>query len=111
MSYTTLSQAMQISRTGISHHFPKKTDWSPLKDDFLLKLLIDRLVINEVKWSIERSWQRALQQWVYRDSQIGISPLVIRSELLFSQRLMDNLVKVVINGGTQANKQVKFIGR
>ena len=59
MSYSTLSQATGISRTGISHHFPRKID-------FLLKLnsriasrfvaALDFSCLNQ----LEHSWLRAM---------------------------------------------------
>ncbi|CAH6978342.1 Transcriptional regulator LuxT [Vibrio chagasii] len=110
MSYTTLSQATQISRAGISHHFPKKTDFLIALEGRFLKLLIDRLVINEGSEALERSWQRALLNSEFTAIlKLVFHHSVIRSEhCSFSQRLMDNLVKVVTSHvGTQANKQVE----
>ncbi|GHX41108.1 transcriptional regulator, TetR family [Vibrio cholerae] len=38
MSYTTLSQQTGVSRTGISHHFPKKTDFASALDGRIFKM-------------------------------------------------------------------------
>ncbi|MDD1827977.1 TetR family transcriptional regulator [Photobacterium sp. ZSDE20] len=60
MSYTTLSLATELSRTGISHHFPKKTDFLTALEGRFLKQLIDRLIINEGSSQLEQSWRKAL---------------------------------------------------
>ncbi|CAM3201084.1 TetR family transcriptional regulator [Shewanella violacea] len=60
MSYTTLSEATGISRTGISHHFPRKLE-------FLIRLDADivGLFIHELDFStpaaLEGSWMKALK--------------------------------------------------
>lgn len=61
MSYTTLSQQTGISRTGISHHFPKKTDFITQLDDRLLGILFDNLDLEGDKRSFIDSWLSALQ--------------------------------------------------
>ena len=43
MSYTTLSNATGISRTGISHHFPKKTEFLVRLDHRIGQLFVDAL--------------------------------------------------------------------
>ncbi|MFA0037844.1 TetR/AcrR family transcriptional regulator [Vibrio sp. 10N.261.52.A1] len=110
MSYTTLSQATKISRTGISHHFPKKTDFLMALEGRFLKLLVDHLTINEGSDALELSWQKALQSKEFTAIlRLVFHHSVIRSETChFSQRLMDNFVKVITShAGTQANKQVE----
>ena len=60
MSYTTLSEATGISRTGISHHFPRKAE-------FLIRLdaNIAGLFINDLDFStsaaLEKSWMKAIE--------------------------------------------------
>lgn len=44
MSYTTLSQQTGVSRTGISHHFPKKTDFTAALDGRIFRLLLSALI-------------------------------------------------------------------
>lgn len=61
MSYTTLSQQTGISRTGISHHFPKKTDFITRLDDRLLGILIDRLDLEGDQRRFIDSWLTALR--------------------------------------------------
>lgn len=60
MSYTTLSLQIGISRTGISHHFPKKTDFITRLDERLLGILFDRLDLNGNEERFVQSWLVAL---------------------------------------------------
>ncbi|WP_277207388.1 TetR/AcrR family transcriptional regulator [Vibrio misgurnus] len=62
MSYTTLSQQTGISRTGISHHFPKKTDFASALDGRIFKLFIEHLDFEHDIEAFRRSWLQALQQ-------------------------------------------------
>ncbi|MCT7940664.1 TetR/AcrR family transcriptional regulator [Shewanella holmiensis] len=60
MSYTTLSNATGISRTGISHHFPKKTEFLVRLDHRIGQLFVDALNFDSIT-SLESSWKNALQ--------------------------------------------------
>ncbi|MFD2177662.1 TetR family transcriptional regulator [Veronia pacifica] len=60
MSYTTLSEQTGISRTGISHHFPKKTDFISKLDDRLISILLDKLDLEGDQTSFSDSWKSAL---------------------------------------------------
>ncbi len=62
MSYTTLSQQTGISRTGISHHFPKKTDFTLLLTDRLFDLLLESLEVGKTLDDFKASWLSALQR-------------------------------------------------
>ncbi|MBE8167463.1 MAG: TetR/AcrR family transcriptional regulator [Shewanella sp.] len=61
MSYTTLSEATGISRTGISHHFPKKTDFLVKLDDKIGSMFIDSLDFSDTN-KLEKSWMDALDR-------------------------------------------------
>lgn len=61
MSYTTLSQATGISRTGISHHFPHKANFLVRLDPQICSLFQDELDFTSLK-SLEDSWSRSLQR-------------------------------------------------
>ncbi|MEC4727459.1 TetR family transcriptional regulator [Shewanella sp. D64] len=61
MSYTTLSQATGISRTGISHHFPHKANFLVRLDPQISHLFQDELDFTSLT-TLEGSWIRALQQ-------------------------------------------------
>ncbi|WP_299792805.1 TetR/AcrR family transcriptional regulator [uncultured Shewanella sp.] len=61
MSYTTLSDATGISRTGISHHFPRKVDFLTRLDPNIARLFIDGLDFSSLT-RLESSWMAALEQ-------------------------------------------------
>lgn len=60
MSYSTLSKQTGISRTGISHHFPKKTDFIVALEERLYKRFIAYLVLNKTVTELNDSWEKAL---------------------------------------------------
>ncbi len=61
MSYTTLSQQTGVSRTGISHHFPKKTDFTASLDARIFKLFLEHLEFNKGLDAFSESWMKALE--------------------------------------------------
>ncbi|MBT1444367.1 TetR family transcriptional regulator [Shewanella sp. JM162201] len=65
MSYTTLSEATGISRTGISHHFPKKTDFLVKLDARIGRLFLAALDFSGIE-ALERSWMQAMRESHYR---------------------------------------------
>lgn len=60
MSYTTLSQQTGVSRTGISHHFPKKTDFTAALDGRIFKLFVEHLDFENDLAQFSKSWITAL---------------------------------------------------
>ncbi|MFT5235323.1 MAG: AcrR family transcriptional regulator [Shewanella sp.] len=60
MSYTTLSQATGISRTGISHHFPHKANFLVRLDPQITSLFQDELDFTSLD-TLETSWGKSLQ--------------------------------------------------
>ncbi|CAM3746294.1 hypothetical protein VA7868_03359 [Vibrio aerogenes CECT 7868] len=62
MSYTTLSEQTGISRTGISHHFPRKIDFVAALDSKIYQLLISYLDLDSGIQSFRESWIKALKQ-------------------------------------------------
>ncbi|MGF1691986.1 TetR/AcrR family transcriptional regulator [Photobacterium kagoshimensis] len=60
MSYTTLSKQTGISRTGISHHFPKKSDFANAMDGRIFKLFIEKLELDSDLDAFIASWVAAL---------------------------------------------------
>lgn len=62
MSYTTLSQQTGISRTGISHHFPKKTDFIVALDGRIYDQFIEHLDTEGDLVSFSESWLSALEK-------------------------------------------------
>ncbi len=61
MSYTTLSQQTGVSRTGISHHFPKKTDFTAALDARMFKLFVEHLEFDQGLDAFSESWLKALE--------------------------------------------------
>jgi AcrR family transcriptional regulator len=66
MSYTTLSQHTGISRTGISHHFPRKTDFTIALDSRIFTLLIAHLDVDHGCEQFKESWVVALSCQQFR---------------------------------------------
>lgn len=60
MSYTTLSQQTGVSRTGISHHFPKKTDFTAALDGRIFKMFVEHLNFDNSLQDFSDSWVKAL---------------------------------------------------
>ena len=60
MSYSSLADATGISRTGISHHFPHKSDFLLQLEPEFATLLIAELDFSDLK-ALQLSWNRALQ--------------------------------------------------
>ncbi|MDR9828766.1 TetR/AcrR family transcriptional regulator [Vibrio sp. FNV 38] len=61
MSYTTLSKQTGISRTGISHHFPKKTDFAAAMDGRIFKIFVSHLDTGSGIDGFSKSWITALE--------------------------------------------------
>lgn len=62
MSYTTLSNQTGISRTGISHHFPKKTDFTLALDDRMHNMFVGHLDLCDSLKTFSESWLIALNK-------------------------------------------------
>jgi AcrR family transcriptional regulator len=60
MSYTTLSEQTGISRTGISHHFPRKTDFTEAIDSRLFDMFTAHLALDNDLETFKKSWLDAL---------------------------------------------------
>ena len=65
MSYSTLSAATGISRTGISHHFPHKIDFLQQLDPRIGELFIDCLDFSNAQ-SLQASWKTSLNNTRFR---------------------------------------------
>ncbi len=61
MSYTTLSAGTGVSRTGISHHFPRKAEFLIRLDDDIASIFMDELDFSSLT-NLESSWTRAIKQ-------------------------------------------------
>ncbi|MCH1918330.1 TetR family transcriptional regulator [Shewanella sp. A3A] len=60
MSYSTLAQATGISRTGISHHFPRKIDFLLALNSRIAAFFVSALDFCDIE-QFERSWLTALE--------------------------------------------------
>ncbi len=61
MSYTTLSQQTGVSRTGISHHFPKKTDFTAALDGRIFKMFMEHLNVTSGLEGFKQSWEKSFE--------------------------------------------------
>ncbi|QSX34377.1 TetR family transcriptional regulator [Shewanella avicenniae] len=59
MSYSTLSEATGISRTGISHHFPRKVDFLLALNQRIGQLFVESLDFSGLR-ALQLSWQAAM---------------------------------------------------
>ncbi|SIO36700.1 transcriptional regulator, TetR family [Salinivibrio sp. ES.052] len=60
MSYTTLSEATGVSRTGISHHFPRKQDFMVALEPFIVESLRTPLDTSGTINTLMKSWMQAM---------------------------------------------------
>jgi Bacterial regulatory proteins, tetR family. len=60
MSYTTLSEATGVSRTGISHHFPRKQDFMVALEPFIVDSLRTPLDTTSTINAFMTSWMQAM---------------------------------------------------
>lgn len=60
MSYTTLSQQTGISRTGISHHFPKKHDFVIALYSRIFNMFVSHLIVDRQLSEFRSSWEQSL---------------------------------------------------
>ncbi|NNN44689.1 MULTISPECIES: TetR family transcriptional regulator [unclassified Vibrio] len=113
MSYTTLSQQTGVSRTGISHHFPKKTDFALALDGPIFNLLLQDLEFEQGSEAFTHSWLRALQE---NERFLSILRLIFhhvvaaeRAET-FSQLAIERLYKLVQEKfGAGSEQQVEWL--
>lgn len=62
MSYTTISEQTGISRTGISHHFPKKTDFVSALNARIFKIFVEHLDFEHGMEAFSKSWLEAMKK-------------------------------------------------
>ena len=112
MSYTTLSKETGISRTGISHHFPKKTDFTSALEGRFIKTAIDQLDITTSLSALTSSWANALTN----SSFMSIFKLVFHHSIVsgddcnFSHRFIDKIITLIVHElGEEARKEVEMM--
>lgn len=73
MSYTTLSEQTGLSRTGISHHFPRKSDFVTVLQSKIYNRFIAYLNLDNDISAFSASWSESLKKKKF----IGILKLTI----------------------------------
>lgn len=115
MSYTTLSKETGISRTGISHHFPKKTDFTSALEGRLIKLAVEQLDTTTSLPALSSSWTDALSNSRF----MSVFKLVFHHSIMscddcdFSHRFIEKIITLIVHElGEEARKEVEWmIGR
>ncbi|NAW82263.1 TetR/AcrR family transcriptional regulator [Vibrio sp. V43_P6S15P86] len=115
MSYTTLSQQTGISRTGISHHFPKKTDFTAALDGRIFKMFIEHLEFDKGLSAFSQSWIKALEDAEFLAILRLLFHHIVTAENAqeFAANGIDRLYKMVESQfGTGGDKELEWlIGR
>ncbi|MGF1756130.1 TetR family transcriptional regulator [Vibrio makurazakiensis] len=112
MSYTTLSKETGISRTGISHHFPKKTDFTKALEGRFIKIIIDQLNCDSSLKVFEDSWHKALNN----DKFMSVFRLAFHHSIVsdedkaFSHRLITAISDVISHKlGEDAGRSIEWL--
>ncbi|AGQ93828.1 TetR/AcrR family transcriptional regulator [Vibrio parahaemolyticus] len=115
MSYTTLSQQTGVSRTGISHHFPKKTDFTAALDGRIFKMFIEHLEFEKGLDAFSQSWIKALEDSEFLAILRLLFHHIVTSESAheFAANGIDRLYKMVESQfGSGGDKELEWlIGR
>ena len=95
MSYTTLSDQTGISRTGISHHFPRKTDFTDAIDGKLFDMFTEYLVLDDLD-TFKQSWLDALSNSRFvAILKLFVHHIVVaEGSLNFAQKGLDGLYEM-----------------
>ncbi|CAH0530213.1 TetR/AcrR family transcriptional regulator [Vibrio hippocampi] len=112
MSYTTLSQQTGISRTGISHHFPKKTDFTAALDGRIFKMFIEHLEFEQGMEGFSKSWVAALEDSEFLAILRLLFHHVVTSETSheFAQQGIARLYKLVeTRYGEGSDKELEWL--
>ncbi|MBE4573383.1 transcriptional regulator [Vibrio navarrensis] len=112
MSYTTLSQQTGISRTGISHHFPKKTDFTSALDGRIFKLFVEHLDFDKGLDEFSHSWIAALENDQFRAILRLLFHHIVAAERAhdFAANGIDRLYKMVDSQfGEGSEKELEWL--
>lgn len=112
MSYTTLSKQTGISRTGISHHFPKKTDFTTALEGRFVKLVIDELNCESSLIAFEESWRHALKNEKFMSVfRLAFHHSIVSDEdRVFSHRLITAITGIISHKlGESAVRSVEWL--
>ncbi|WP_117233149.1 TetR/AcrR family transcriptional regulator [Vibrio maerlii] len=112
MSYTTLSQQTGVSRTGISHHFPKKTDFTAALDGRIFKLFMEKIDLQGDLASFQDSWIKSLEDEQFRAILRLLFHHIVTSENAheFAANGIDRLYKLVeAQFGEGSEKELEWL--
>ncbi|WCE32467.1 TetR family transcriptional regulator [Vibrio sp. SCSIO 43137] len=107
MSYTTLSEKTGISRTGISHHFPCKSDFIIALSDKIYRRFIAYLNLDSDLNAFSNSWSESFSKRKFR----GILKLTLRNLITnddshqSSVSFIENLTALVVDKFGRDGKQ------
>ena len=112
MSYTTLSQQTGISRTGISHHFPKKTDFTSALDGRIYDMFVGHLELRNGLKEFSESWLVALNNPEF----VSILKLLFHHIVTtnnaheFARNGVERLYKLLSNSyGEKADRELEWL--
>ncbi|EKO3564728.1 TetR family transcriptional regulator [Vibrio metschnikovii] len=113
MSYTTLSQQTGVSRTGISHHFPKKTDFALALESKIFHQFTEHLELEQGLNEFAESWLKALRTTpAFMATLRLLFQHVVMAERaeFFSAQMMTRLYKLVDDKwGPQSRQQLEWL--
>ncbi len=112
MSYTTLSQQTGVSRTGISHHFPKKTDFSAALDGRIFKMFVEHVDFENGVEEFSSSWVASLENEEFRAILRLLFHHIVTSQNTheFAKNGIDRLYKVVeTQFGKESQKELEWL--
>jgi AcrR family transcriptional regulator len=112
MSYTTLSQQTGVSRTGISHHFPKKTDFSAALDGRIFKMFVEHVDFENGVEEFSSSWVASLENEEFRAILRLLFHHIVTSQNTheFAKNGINRLYKVVeTQFGKESQKELEWL--
>ena len=112
MSYTTLSKQTGISRTGISHHFPKKQDFATALDGRIFRLFVEKLDLDNGLAGFSTSWIAALNDEKFKATLRLLFHHIASSETTseFAKRGIDRLYGLCLERfGEESQKELEWL--
>ncbi|WP_162047855.1 TetR/AcrR family transcriptional regulator [Vibrio taketomensis] len=112
MSYTTLSQQTGVSRTGISHHFPKKTDFTAALDGRIFRMFVEHLDFDNALSDFSESWIKALDSEEFLAILRLLFHHIVTTESAheFAANGIERLYKAVeVKFGAESDKELEWL--
>ncbi|POF60913.1 transcriptional regulator, partial [Vibrio vulnificus] len=101
-----------VSRTGISHHFPKKTDFTAALDGRIFKLFVEHLEFNKGLNEFSQSWVVALEDEEFRAILRLLFHHIVTAERAheFAANGIDRLYKMTESQfGEESKKELEWL--